>query len=171
MGGMSSGTQSNYNEGREGRWDTYGNNFSRYNERTNSGDQNWQNRTEGQYMGGHRGKGPKNYQRSEERIREDVCDRLSDDDYLDASGIQVQVQAGEVILTGTVESRDQKRRAEDLVESISGVRNVENRIHVEHRDDYGMRKYTGTTDKMGGIGTESGTTNEVIRDAQKDQRR
>jgi osmotically-inducible protein OsmY len=81
--------------------------------------------------GGHRGKGPKDYRRSADRIREDVCDRLSDDDYLDASNIEVKVEGDEVILTGTAASREEKRRAEDLVESISGVRNVENRIRVE----------------------------------------
>jgi osmotically-inducible protein OsmY len=81
--------------------------------------------------GGHRGKGPKDYRRSEDRIREDVCDRLSDDDYLDASNIEVKVEGDEVILSGTASSRDEKRRAEDLVESISGVRNVENRIRVD----------------------------------------
>jgi osmotically-inducible protein OsmY len=36
-------------------------------------------------MRSNRGRGPKNYQRSEERIREDVCDRLSDDYLIDAS--------------------------------------------------------------------------------------
>jgi osmotically-inducible protein OsmY len=41
------------------------------------------------------------------------------------------VEGDEVILTGTATSREEKRRAEDLVESISGVRNVENRIRVE----------------------------------------
>lgn len=45
----------------------------------------------------HKGKGPKGYQRSDERIKEDVCDRLSDDDYLDASDIDVQVTGHEVI--------------------------------------------------------------------------
>ncbi len=84
-----------------------------------------------QRSGGHRGKGPKDYRRSEDRIREDVCDRLSDDDYLDASNIEVKVEGDEVILTGTATSREEKRRAEDLVESISGVRNVENRIRVD----------------------------------------
>lgn len=82
--------------------------------------------------GPHRGKGPKDYQRSEDRIREDVCDRLSDDDRVDASGIQVQIQNNEVILSGTVRSKEEKRRAEDVVESISGVRNVENRLRIDY---------------------------------------
>ncbi|HYH16593.1 MAG TPA: BON domain-containing protein [Flavisolibacter sp.] len=87
-------------------------------------------------MGGaHRGKGPRGYQRSDERIREDVCDRLADDDMLDASEIEVQVNGSEVILTGTVLSREAKRHAEDLAESISGVRNVENRIRVGRIED------------------------------------
>jgi osmotically-inducible protein OsmY len=84
------------------------------------------------YMHGHRGKGPKNYHRSEERIREEVCDRLADDDMVDASEMEVQVQGREVILTGYVPSREQKRRAEDIVESVSSVRNVENRLRVGH---------------------------------------
>lgn len=46
--------------------------------------------------GPHRGKGPKNYTRSEERIREDVSDKLSEDSFLDASAIEVSVQDGEV---------------------------------------------------------------------------
>lgn len=86
------------------------------------------------YEGGHRGKGPRDYQRSQDRIREDVCDRLSDDDRVDASDIQVEVQGNDVILRGTVHSKAEKRRAEDLVESISGVKHVENRIKI-NRDD------------------------------------
>lgn len=120
--------------------------------------------------GGHRGKGPKDYQRSSDRIREDVCDRLSDDDALDATHIQVQVQGNEVILSGTVSERYQKRYAEDLVESISGVRHVENRIRVgSPSGDLSAHDYTGNTDKTGGIGTESGTTNEIIRNVANDK--
>lgn len=107
----------------------------------------------------HRGKGPRDYHRSEDRIREDVCDRLTDDDMLDATDVHVQVQGDEVILSGTVRNREQKRRAEDLVESISGVRDVENRIRIAR----GEQEYTGNTGNMGGIGHESGTTNETIR--------
>ena len=100
------------------------------------GDEDAERRRKVDHMQGpYKGKGPKDYQRSEDRIREDVCDRLSDDDYVDATNIQVQIQNNEVILTGTVNSRDQKRRAEDLIESISGVHNVENRLRVEHSSD------------------------------------
>jgi osmotically-inducible protein OsmY len=83
-----------------------------------------------QLAGQNRGKGPKGYHLSDERIREDISDRLSDDDYVDASDIDVQVNDSEVILTGTVDSREAKRRAEDIAEHISGVRNVENRLRV-----------------------------------------
>ena len=80
--------------------------------------------------GGFAGRGPKDYQRSDERIREEVSDRMTDDDSLDASDITVQVRQGEVTLAGSVTSRDQKRRAEDMAESISGVREVTNNIRV-----------------------------------------
>jgi osmotically-inducible protein OsmY len=80
--------------------------------------------------GQHRGKGPRDYRRSDDRIMEDACDRLSDDSFVDASNIEVKVNASEVILSGTVESREAKRRAEDIVESISGVANVQNHLRV-----------------------------------------
>ena len=79
----------------------------------------------------HRGKGPKGYRRSEDRIREDVNDRLTDDPFIDASDIDVKVEDCVVILTGTVDSREDKRRAEDVVERISGVKDVENRLRVK----------------------------------------
>lgn len=83
-------------------------------------------RTGGQF----RGKGPKGYKRSDERIREEINDILSDDHHLDASEIVISVDNGEVSLSGTVSDRASKRRAEDLVEDIAGVRNVENRIRI-----------------------------------------
>jgi osmotically-inducible protein OsmY len=78
----------------------------------------------------HRGRGPKGYTRSDDRIKEDVNDRLTDYAYLDASNIDVDVTGGEVVLTGTVESRYAKRMAEDIAEDVSGVRNVENRLRI-----------------------------------------
>jgi Flp pilus assembly secretin CpaC len=60
-----------------------------------------------------------------------VNERLSDDHYLDASNIEVQVQSGTVTLSGEVEDRESKRRAEDIVESCSGVQQVQNNIRVQ----------------------------------------
>lgn len=83
-----------------------------------------------QMLTNNRGKGPRNYRRPDERIKEDVCDNLCEDPYLDASDVNVEVKDTEVILTGSVEDRYAKRLAEDLAESVSGVRHVENRIRV-----------------------------------------
>jgi len=82
----------------------------------------------------HRGKGPKGYTRSDDRIREDVCDCLTDDPMLDAGEIEVQVKNGEVTLSGTVSDRLAKRHAEDMIERVSGVRDVQNHIRVKERD-------------------------------------
>jgi len=103
----------------------------------------------------HRGRGPKNYRRSDERIKEDVNDRLSDDYYVDASDIEVAVSNTEVTLTGTVNNRADKRRAEDIADSVSGVTNVENRLRVKGR--YG--DYSSSTTSTGSsLGTGTGTT-------------
>lgn len=76
------------------------------------------------------GRGPKGYVRSDERIREDVCDRLSDDDEVDARDITVTVKNADVILEGTVIDRRTKHRAEDIAESVSGVKNVTNHLRT-----------------------------------------
>ena len=103
---------------------------------------------------GHRGKGPKGYTRSDERIKEDVSDRLEDHYYLDASDIDVQVNGGDVVLTGTVDSRYSKRLAEDLVEGCSGVKNVENRIRVESNSS-SKSSSTSVEDTLGTASTSS----------------
>ena len=78
----------------------------------------------------HRGKGPSGYMRSDERIREMVCEALADDHHVDATNIDITVKSGEVVLSGTVEDRQQKRMAEDIVERVSGVKDVQNQIRV-----------------------------------------
>lgn len=79
----------------------------------------------------HRGVGPKDYTRSDERIREDANDRLTDDWRVDASNVTVSVDKGEITLNGTVASREAKRRAEDVVDRISGVKHVQNNLRVQ----------------------------------------
>lgn len=81
-------------------------------------------------MDQYRGRGPKGYTRSDSRIQEDVSDRLTDDGALDASDIEVSVANGEVQLSGFVDSKWAKRRAEDCAEDVSGVTNVQNNIRL-----------------------------------------
>lgn len=79
---------------------------------------------------GHRGLGPQGYRRSDQRISEDVHDRLTDDDHLDASAISVAVQDGEVTLSGTIRDRRAKHHAEAIIEHIGGVQHVQNNLRV-----------------------------------------
>ena len=82
------------------------------------------------YKAEHRGRGPKGYKRSDGRITEDVNDRLTEDPYLDASDVEVKVKDGEVTLDGFVPSREDKRRAEDLADTVLGVSHVQNNLRV-----------------------------------------
>lgn len=82
------------------------------------------------YPGGQRGIGPKGYERSDERIREDVCERLTEHDAIDASNIEVNVSGGVVRLSGDVPRRYMKHLAEDAVADAVGVRDVENTLRV-----------------------------------------
>jgi osmotically-inducible protein OsmY len=81
----------------------------------------------------HQGRGPKNYVRSNERIRDDINDRLTDDHHIDASEIEVHVENGEVTLNGSIENRNQRHRAELIAEQVSGVTHVQNNLRVHAR--------------------------------------
>lgn len=90
------------------------------------------------FQGEHHGKGSKKYKRSDTRIMEDVCDRLTDHPDIDAGSIEVKVENAEVTLSGSVETRQAKRLAEDICENVSGVSYVENRIRVQPAIGNGM---------------------------------
>jgi hypothetical protein len=45
------------------------------------------------------------------------------------------VKDGEVTLSGTVDGRQAKRRAEDIIENVSGVREVHNQLRVQPGQD------------------------------------
>jgi hypothetical protein len=91
----------------------------------------------------YRGRGPRNYKRSDDRIREEVCERLTDDRAVDATDIVVQVQNGEVTLTGDVSTREQKRRAGECAERVHGVDDVFNQLRVEQSDAQRQRWRVG----------------------------
>ncbi|MGE3958825.1 MAG: BON domain-containing protein [Vicinamibacterales bacterium] len=83
------------------------------------------------------GRGPRNYHRSDDRIREDVNECLTADPRIDASEIDVSVQNGEVILGGTVDERRTRRLAEEIIEDLPGVRDVRNEIKVSKGGRFG----------------------------------
>ena len=107
------------------------------------GGERWVVRPEGMARGEHYGKGPKGYQRSDDRIREEVSDALSDHDELDASNVEVNVQGGEVTLSGTVTERYQKRLAEDTAERVRGVQDVHNQLRVQREGQQGASPQLG----------------------------
>jgi osmotically-inducible protein OsmY len=93
----------------------------------------------------YRGHGPAGYTRTDERIREDASERLTDDWAVDARKIEVAVSQGEITLNGTVRTRDQKRRAEDLVEDLSGVKHVQNNLRVDEGSTWDRNNSGATT--------------------------
>lgn len=78
-----------------------------------------------------RGRGPRNAMRSDALIAEELNERMTEDDQLDAGEILVRVEDGQVLLTGEVPERWMKHRAEDIADGIRGVRDIDNRIRVD----------------------------------------
>jgi hypothetical protein len=107
---------------------------SRFDPEGGEGGLGWQVVREPMRRGRFAGRGPKGYVRPDERIWEEVNERLEEDGEIDATEVSVQVVNGEVTLAGTVDGRRVKRLAEDLAESVRGVRDVHNRLRVEARE-------------------------------------
>lgn len=97
-----------------------------------------------------RGRGPRGYRRSDERIKEDVCQYLTDDPHIDASEIEVAVSDREVVLSGSVQSRAEKRYAEDVIERLPGVRDVINGLRVTASNSPASQATSVTPDRQSG---------------------
>jgi osmotically-inducible protein OsmY len=106
-------------------------------------------------MGQHRGKGPKGYQRSDDRIKELICERLRDDPEIDPSEVTITVQGGKVTLEGTVDSRQAKNSIEDIAEQF-GVQEVQNNLRVQRATSTGSQTGDGGRSATGKSGTEDG---------------
>jgi osmotically-inducible protein OsmY len=78
------------------------------------------------------GRGPKNYHRTDERIREEICDRLTTHPDIDASDLEIDVAKGVVTMTGTVETSHEKRIADLIADDVAGVDDVNNMVKVRH---------------------------------------
>jgi osmotically-inducible protein OsmY len=86
--------------------------------------------------GPYAGRGPRNYRRSDEAIREDVNERLTLHGSVDAGEIEVVVADSEVTLKGSVGARQERRMAEDVAGSVPGVRDVHNELEVTGQDSW-----------------------------------
>jgi osmotically-inducible protein OsmY len=138
-GGNYGGTQSYGAQNSSGQ--SYGNQGYGGQNNGSAGQQSHRGAQHGQYgnqsygqggnpMGLHRGKGPQGWTRSDERIKDQVCEALTDHEHIDASGIDVEVKNGDVTLSGMVPDRETKRAAEDCAERIAGVKDVANQLKV-----------------------------------------
>ncbi len=78
--------------------------------------------------------GPKGYRRPDERVREDLCERLATNPYVDVSDVSVEVSNGVVMLEGTVMARREKYVIEEIAEAVFGVTEVENRLRVQRNE-------------------------------------
>ena len=108
--------------------------------------------------GQHAGKGPKGYHRSDERIREEISDELTDHPDIDASEIEIEVKDGEVTLTGTVDSREAKRTTEDIAEQSSGVTHVSNQLRVNNGSRISGGSEGESSDSMSGRSASSSSS-------------
>jgi BON domain len=75
-------------------------------------------------------RGPKGYQRSDERLKEDISERLMEAAHIDSSEVSVDVRGAKVILDGIVPDRRMKHAIEDLVDACPGVQDIDNRVRV-----------------------------------------
>jgi osmotically-inducible protein OsmY len=89
--------------------------------------------------GAHRGKGPKGYTRSDDRLKEVICEKLTDDPMIDASEINIEVTGQVVKLTGTVDDRSTKYEVEELVERCGGVKDIDNQLRVRSGSSQGSQ--------------------------------
>jgi osmotically-inducible protein OsmY len=112
----------------------------------------------------HRGKGPKGYTRSDDRLKELICERLTDDPSIDASEISLEVTSQVVKLTGTVDDRQTKYEVEELIERCGGVKDIDNQLRVRSgssQSSQQMGSQGGSTESSGGLlasGTSQTTT-------------
>lgn len=72
----------------------------------------------------------------DDALEEAISDRLSLDDRIDESQITVTVHGGIAEIGGSVETREQQFVAEQIVEGVSGIRIVRNRLVLTGLDSH-----------------------------------
>lgn len=104
----------------------------------------------------YRGKGPKGYARSDDRLKELICERLTEDHGIDASDITVDVTGQSVKLTGSIDNRRAKYEVEELIERVGGVKDIDNQLKVQPRTgDTRGSDYSASGSTSGSRGTSA----------------
>jgi len=80
--------------------------------------------------GSYRGLGPRGYVRSDQRIYEDICDRLTENPFIDASDISVTVRDRRVVLAGRLDNSIALGQAEEIACEVAGVVEVRSELVV-----------------------------------------
>jgi len=81
------------------------------------------------------GRGPKGYKRSDERVKEDICEQLWRSEDIDSSEVTITVKEGEVTLTGTVPERWMRHEIENIADSSMGVKDIDNNLRIQRQND------------------------------------
>ena len=86
------------------------------------------------------GIGPKNYRKSDESIKDEVCEMLYWSPDVDSRRVDVLVENGVVKLQGFVDSRHAKRTSEAIIEDIFGVVDIQNELIITKKLDINSDK-------------------------------
>jgi len=116
----------------QGSSESYGQSYGRNSGNYNQGQSRWGSESSFESKSG---RGPKGYRRSDDRIKEEICDLLTSHHEVDPSEVEIKVSNCEVTLTGSVNSRNEKRMIEDLASQVQGVSDVTNQLRVQSSQD------------------------------------
>jgi osmotically-inducible protein OsmY len=94
--------------------------------------------------GPYRGLAPKGYSRTDERIREDICDELTRRSDIDPSRLSVRVEDGDVTLEGAVRDLETRRLVDEVASCSVGVKQVHNELRVEGAGNGSQARRNGT---------------------------
>jgi hypothetical protein len=94
---------------------------------------------------------PRGYQRSDERLRDEIYDKLIRQTNIDVSDVEVAIDEGVVSLSGMLSTRWEKHQVEDIVDSIWGVKDIHNNLRVRSAGDH-----EGSADSGAGDGGGAG---------------
>jgi hypothetical protein len=103
-------------------------------------------------------RGPKGWKRTDDRLKDDICERLYNTQHIDSSEVTVEVKDGKVTLEGSVPQRGMKHALEDLIDACPGVTDIDNRVRVSQG---GSQSQTGQGASSGSSGTSGSTSGQT----------